>query len=175
VTAVGTKTVLVIRAECQDSRTTATEQELADDIFGNNGDEVNLKSQFNACSDSKLQFVPLTTNALVGTDGVYTVKLPKVVVNGVNDGALLAEITNAASTSLGVKLDNIADHVMVCLPPGTDGSWIAYGYFNSFLTVYNDDWCRYPSAQMHEFGEFIDIRDFCSEHGTFSSLVKVTI
>jgi hypothetical protein len=146
---------LVLRAECLDSKTTATEQELADDIFGGNGDMLNLKSQFSACSDSKLTFVPLTTNPLVGTDGVYTVKLPKIGVNGVNDGALLAEITNAASTTLGVKLDSVADHVMVCLPPGTAGTWVSYGYYNSFLSVYNDNWCRYPSAQMHELGKYM--------------------
>jgi hypothetical protein len=113
-----------------------------------------LKSQFNACSDSKLNFIPLTTNPLVGSDGVYTVSLPKIPVNGMNDGALLAEITNAAALSLGVKLEAVADHVMVCMPPGTDGGWIAYGYFNSYLTVYNDEWCRYPTAQMHELGKF---------------------
>jgi hypothetical protein len=112
-----------------------------------------MKSQFRACSDSKLNFVPLKTNPIVGADGVYTVKLPKLAVNGMNDGSLLSEVTNAAATSLGVKLDSVADHVMVCLPPGTDGNWVSYGYYNSFLTVFNDEWCRYPSAQMHEIGK----------------------
>jgi hypothetical protein len=153
VTTVGTKTVLVIRVDAQDSKTTATEAELADDVFGSSGDQLNLKSQYSACSDGKLTLVPLKSNSIVGTDGVYTVKIPKFSVNGINDGALLAEVINKASSSLGARLDTIAAHVMVCLPPGTQGNWIAYGFFNSYLTVYNDDWCRFPSAQMNEIGK----------------------
>jgi hypothetical protein len=152
VTTVGTKTVLILRVDAQDSRTSASEAELADDVFGSSGDQLNLKSQYSACSGGKLTFGPLKTNSIVGTDGVYTVKLPKLAVDGMNDGALLTEVINAASSSLGARLDTIASHVMICLPPGTQGAWIAYGYFNSYLTVYNDDWCRFPSAQMHEIG-----------------------
>jgi hypothetical protein len=152
VTTVGTKTVLVLRVDAQDSRTSATEAELADDVFGTSGDQLNLKSQYFACSDGKLTFVPLKSNSIVGSDGVYTVKLPKLAVNGMNDGSLLTEVINAASSSLGARIDTIASHVMVCLPPGTQGNWVAYGYFNSYLTVYNDEWCRFPSAQMHEIG-----------------------
>jgi len=40
-----------------------------------------------------------------------------------------------------------------CLPPGTSGSWIAYAYINSYISVYNNQWCNYPSGQMHEIGQ----------------------
>ena len=32
------------------------------------------------------------------------------------------------------------------------GSFHSIGYLNSWLTVYNDEWCRYPSTQVHEIG-----------------------
>jgi hypothetical protein len=47
----GTKTVLVIRANAMDKSTTASENELSDDIFGTSGDVLNLKSQYALCSD----------------------------------------------------------------------------------------------------------------------------
>jgi hypothetical protein len=34
---------------------------------------------------------------------------------------------------------------------------VAYGYINSWLTVYNDVWCEYLSAQMHELGHNLDL------------------
>ena len=49
------------------------------------------------------------------------------------------------------------DHIMLCLPPGTQDSWIAYGYENGWLSVYNDDWCNYVSAQMHELGHNLNL------------------
>ena len=62
-------------------------------------------------------------------------------------------MTNQAAKDLGAPLNTIADYVILCLPPGTLGGWIAYAYINSWLSVYNDNWCRYPSAQLHEVGK----------------------
>jgi hypothetical protein len=149
----GTKTVLVIRAIASDRSTTATESQLSDDIFGTQSDAVNLKTQYALCSDGKLQFQPLTTNNLVGTDGVYTVSLPNTTVNGASDSTIRDAMTNQAVADLGAPLDTIANYVMLCLPPGTSGNWIAYAYINNWRSVYNDNWCRYPSAQLHEVGK----------------------
>jgi hypothetical protein len=148
----GTKRVLVIRAVASDRSTTSSEATLSDDIFGTSGDVVNLKSQYSRCSDGKLQFQPVTTHGLVGTDGVYTVNLPSTVVSGSSDGTIRDAMVNQATADLGT-LTNIADYVMLCLPPGTPGGWIAYAYINYWLSVYNDEWCRYPSAQLHEIGK----------------------
>ena len=147
------KKVLVLRVVAQDSKTTATETQLADDIFGASGDAVNLQSQYKACSYDQLQFNAVTSNAAVGTDGVYTVNLPGTVVNGNSDQTILWEAVNVATAQLG-SLTSIADHVMVCLPPGTNGGWIAYAYINYWLSAYNDIWCQYPSGQIHEIGKF---------------------
>jgi hypothetical protein len=85
----GTKRVLVLRAVAFDSSTTASEAELSDDIFGTSGDVINLNTQYRACSDGQLIFEPLTTNSLVGTDGVYTVNIPSSVVTGAADGDIV--------------------------------------------------------------------------------------
>jgi hypothetical protein len=38
------------------------------------------------------------------------------------------------------------------MPPGTSGTWKAYGYVGWYRTVFNNDWCGYPSALVHEIG-----------------------
>jgi hypothetical protein len=160
----GTKTVLVIRAVAADQSTTASESTLSDDIFGTFGDSVNLRSQYSLCSDGKLQLQPLTTHSLVGSDGVYTVTLPNTFVSGSKEETIRDEMVSKAISDLGASLDTIADYVMLCLPPGTMGRWIAYAYFNHWLSVYNDIWCQYPSAQMHEIGKYLQkyIRTICT-------------
>jgi hypothetical protein len=148
----GTKRVLVLRAIASDKTTTATEAELSDDIFGTSGDVINLKTQYRSCSDNQLIFEPLTTNSLVGSDGVYTVNIPTTVVTNAADGDIVDAMVAKATADLGT-LTSLVDYVMVCVPPGTSGGWIAYAYINYWLSVFNDNWCRYPSGQLHEIGK----------------------
>ncbi|KAI2492864.1 Gametolysin peptidase M11 [Fragilaria crotonensis] len=156
-------TVLVLRIEAADKATTASESQLSDDIFGTNGDSLNLKSQFNACSYGQLQFEPLTSNGIVGTDAVYTVSLPTTNVTGGNDNAIAWAAVDKAEADLGDLLTNFADHVVVCMPPGTSGGdWAAYAYSDHWLSVYNDAWCGYPSGLMHEIGHSLNL-DHSSE------------
>jgi hypothetical protein len=152
------KKVLVLRVVGANGvQTTASEAELANKIFGASGDVLNLKSLYNQCSNGQLQFEPQQNNA-IGLDGVYTVSLPNTIVTGADEGSIRDAAVAQASADFGdIALSAIADHVMVCLPPGTTqgGDWMAYSYMNHWLSVYNDDWCRSPSAQMHEIGTFI--------------------
>ena len=151
----GTKTALVLRAIASDSSTSASESELSDDIFGTSGDVLNLKSQYASCSDGKLQFQPLTTNNLVGVDGVLTVNIPSITVTGATRETIRDAIINQAAIDLGVSnLNTIADHVLVCIPPGTTPTtWIGNANVNSWRSMYNDNWCRYPSVLLHEVGK----------------------
>lgn len=34
---------------------------------------------------------------------------------------------------------------------------IAYAYINSYLSVYNDQWCNSPSGQLHELGHNLNL------------------
>ena len=145
----GTYSVVAVRVEAPDAVTTSDEATIRNEIFGTSGDVVNLKSQYAACSHGQLNFVPATTGAGIN-DGVKTVDISPQTVTGVDNSV----IRNAANTAAGGK---IADYVMQCLPPGTNGGWIAYAYVNHWLSVYNDLWCNYPSAQMHEIGHNLNL------------------
>ncbi|KAI2498224.1 Gametolysin peptidase M11 [Fragilaria crotonensis] len=153
----GVRTVLVIRIIARDAQTTATEAQLADDIFGANGDVWNLKSGFLQCSYGQLTFEPLTTNAKVGPDGMYTVSIPNNAVKGIADSKVVNAALAQVTTDLGVSPNLLANHVMFCVPPGTNGTWIACAVINGWRSVYNDKWCQYSSGQMHEFGHNLNL------------------
>jgi hypothetical protein len=138
----GTKKMLAVRVIASDATTTSTESEISDAWFGTSGDAVNLKSQYEACSYNKIQIDPANTTDV--SNGVKTVTISNTV-NGTADGV----IRDAVTTALGSSFTSQFDHVMLCLPPGTSEDWIAYAYFNYWLSVYNNEWCDYVSAQMH--------------------------
>lgn len=143
----GNKEVLVVR----EARTESTAFEISDEIFGTNGDTVNLAKQYSACSYGQLTFSPVVGDKVTG--GVLTVSIETTnnVIVGNSDGVIREKMKTAARDELnGGYLG--ADYVMLCIPPGTDGNWIAYAYINYWLSVYNNKWCNFPSGQMHELG-----------------------
>ena len=141
----GVRTVLVIRIVAKDSTTTATEAQLADEVFGASGDVLNLVSGYNQCSYGQLQFKPMTNHRLLRTDGVYTLNLPNTAVIGIDDRVVAAAALDKATLDFGAQLNTLVDHVMFCLPPGTADSWVAYAYFNNWRSVYNNERCQRPS------------------------------
>ena len=82
-------------------------------------------------------------------NGVVTVQIPSLV-SGVDHSTIQNAVTSQLQANFGVTASNLTDHVALCLPPGTSGSWVAYAYINHWLSVYNDEWCNYVSGQMHE-------------------------
>ena len=50
----GTRTVLVVRIVASNGSTGYSEAQLSDSVFGTSGDSVNLKSQYDACSQGQL-------------------------------------------------------------------------------------------------------------------------
>jgi hypothetical protein len=147
----GTKTVLALRVEAPDSTTSSSEVVISDKIFGTGGDKINLKSQYAACSHDQLNFIAAAGNGI--TNGVSTVSIDQTVT-GVDNSVVRNAVTAAGNTKWG-NLQNQANYVMQCLPSGTNGGWIAYAYINHWLSVYNNLWCNYPSAQLHEIGHNI--------------------
>ena len=55
-----------------------------------------------------------------------------VNAEGRSDDDLVNRALNVAEDKYG-DLPSQFDHVMLCLPPGTAGNWIAYGEFLHFL------------------------------------------
>jgi hypothetical protein len=154
----GDKKVLVVRVKTTGSlqgEPASTVEQLGDSVFGTLGDSVNLQSQYDACSHGTLTFSPLdeASNPSLSAPGVYEIE---VAVSGTSDDIVREAVRNA--------LPNFAfDYVMYCLPPGTDGNWIAYAYINSKISVYNNEWCTYVSGQMHEVGECVAVMSFRHE------------
>jgi hypothetical protein len=142
---VGNKEMLAIRVVAADTQTTATEEQISDSWFGTYGDPVNLKSQYAACSYDALQCNAATTSS--GVAGVHEVTITNTV-SGAADSTIRDAVVAAGNAALG-NMESQFDHVMLCLPPGTSGGWIAYAYVNWYLSVYNNNWCNYVSAQMH--------------------------
>ena len=118
--------------------------------------QVNLASQYGACSHGKLNIVKApnqTAGGLTINNGVVTVTLPTSVTAG--DVTMRNAITSALQTAFGQPPYQLVDHLMYCLPPGTMGG-VAYAFMNSWMSVYNDDWCNSVSAQLHEVGHNLD-------------------
>jgi len=99
-----------------DKSTTANENQLSDSIFGTNGDQVNLKSQFSACSNGMLTFNPAVGEGIL--NGVTQVTVRSSTNQG--DARMNNEITANLNSAFGVSSPaQIADHIMYCLPKGT--------------------------------------------------------
>jgi hypothetical protein len=154
----GTRTVLVVRVMLNDGQYNFADQTgLSNDVFGNGVDTVNLKSQYAACSANQLIFNKasnrsMTSNPNDGTtaisNGVVDIKVDLAVSAG--DSSVRNAVTTKINSVFGVTNPNqLANHVMYCLPSGTMGG-IAYAYINSWNSVYSNEWCNYLSAQMHE-------------------------
>lgn len=141
----GARTFLAVRVVATDSSPTPTISQISDEWFGTYGDPVNFKSQIEACSYNTVSVSKFTGSGV--TEGVVTANIG-TSVTGKDDG-YIADLAATAVNNL--NLGN-PDHTILCLPPGTSGDWIGWAYIDSDISVYNDDWCLYPSIQMHEIG-----------------------
>lgn len=127
----GTKSMLALRVVAPDSATSATESQISNAWYGTNGDPLNLKSQYEACSYGKVTMNPANTNQV--SNGVYTVNIAQTAT-GVDNSLIRSAAVNEGNAQLG-NMQSQFDFVMVCVPPGTNGGWIAYAYGNWYLSV----------------------------------------
>ena len=132
----GIKSVLVVRVQAEDASTSASEEELAREVFGVEGssgatDSWNLASGFDQCSYGQLKLKPAQYEGV--KDGVYTVSIDQNV-----SGARNVDVRNAVLDSLrsdfGTSaLNTLYDHVMLCIPPGTVSK---QGEFVNFIVMF---------------------------------------
>ena len=158
----GTSEVLVIRVIANDASTTLSPSLLYKRIFGDGSDVVNardagavsgtLTKTYQACSWGKLNFVPAKGYDIVS--GVGSVRI-NINVSGAN----ARTVENAVTTAINAKYGSVNDwdHIIYCLPPGTAGSWVAYGYNDFYRSIFNDKWCGQNSALVHEIGHNIGL------------------
>eukprot|EP00984_Skeletonema_dohrnii_P001833 scaffold607_cov146-Skeletonema_dohrnii-CCMP3373.AAC.1 len=160
---VGDKSVVAVRVQTTDAVYGFSEAVLRREVFGIRGDTgqddtLNLSSGYEQCSFGALTFTPLASETgndggdeVSIVDGVVTISVD-VASNGISDSIVRNAVTDKIKAVFGSNMQAVADYWMYCLPPGTSGSWIAYAYINSYISVYNNQWCNYPSGQMHEIG-----------------------
>lgn len=166
-TVVGDKTILAVRVIASDGLYGFTEAVLSDEVFGTSGDSFNLKSGYSQCSHGKLNMIKAndrTATEATISNGVVTITVATSTTEG--DGAMRNAITAELNRVFGVSSPTaLANHVMYCLPPNTM-SGIAYAYINSWNSVYSNQWCNYPSGQIHELGHNLNMAH-SNEAGTY--------
>lgn len=143
----GTLKALVIRIiGSNGAQPSLSTEKLANDVFE---DSVSLSSQTKACSYNKLNiepFIGTTPKNRQISNGVVNVQIDSNSEVGLDQAAM-----TAANDQLGDLNDPMFDLVMFCFPQGTQG-FVAFAYPHSKFSFYNDQWCGFVSAQMHEVG-----------------------
>lgn len=137
---------LVVRVSAKDSSPPQNVKKLQNDVFL---DEHCLSSQFEACSYGKLKINPYEAPGVDG--GVIEVALDYNLADNDLRGVLQSAAYEAATEKVGNLMDDKFDLVLFCMPPGT-GSWMAYAFVGTKFSFYNDKWCSYVSAHLHEVG-----------------------
>ena len=128
--AVQERKVLAVRVVANGSSTGSSISMIGDEIFGTSGDAVNLAERFASCSYGETVMKPFggtTTTGVPISNGVFEVTITSSVANR-SSGEVTNDVVAALENRLG-KLSTQFDHVMLCLPPGTSGNWIAWGKF----------------------------------------------
>jgi len=125
----GEKKVLAVRADTLGSSTISSKTTIAEKVFGYRENGVNMRSQYIGCSFGKIDLVPFEGTTATGysvTEGVIEVSIDSDFSSG--DRFDIESAILSAAESLVGDLDGQFDHVMLCVPPGIGGSWIAYAY-----------------------------------------------
>ena len=120
--AIGERKVLAVRVIGEDVSTTASSNDIANNIFGTAGDTATMASQFQQCSHGKLEMQPFTGRTTTGVlvqKGVVDITIPNIV-NGADRRTIEQAVQIAAKTKVGDLRQ--FDHVMLCLPPGSSGN-----------------------------------------------------
>ncbi|KAL7572939.1 hypothetical protein ACA910_007445 [Epithemia clementina (nom. ined.)] len=171
--AIGSRTFLVVKIVAKDpnkggapASISQTEAQLSDRVFGTSGDLVNLKTQYEACSQGLYTVTPATvgnpkTDKYYIQNGVVTVEVDTNVTQGrlANSNAAINKLKQMFNLGSQSPQNILANHFLFCMPPGTttDGGStklmnIATATTGGWQTWFLGDWCTYPSAQMHEIG-----------------------
>jgi len=138
----GTKSIVVVRVSTADASPTPDADTLAYRLFS--PDEVNLKTQYAACSFGKLQWE-------LAPAGIVEVKVSNRNVTSFDSGAsLVTAAQEVLDKEMNIQVSNLADYVIMCLPSGVRRGWIASSGLNHWRAQFNDEWCLSLTATIHE-------------------------
>lgn len=115
--------------------------------------EINLKTQFEACSFGAFQVVK---------GPVLDVRIPRVASSFRSASELVQEAEEYVLRERRLShMTQLADHVMFCIPagiPDSRGDWTATGMFHNYRTTYNNEYCLSLAATMHELGHNLGLK-----------------
>lgn len=142
----GTRSVLVLRVTTNDATVVYSSQDIYNYVFDNSQTHTqpSLRSQYGKLSFGKLTFVPAQQGVL---DVYVNMNANGGSVSGIRDAAISAATSQFQVSSI----TSLADHIIICVPPGT-GNWAGSATVSGWRIVLNNDWCGYLSGQMHEMG-----------------------
>ena len=135
------RVVLAVRIIANDSATTPSVATIADKMFGLAGDQVNLVERYRSCSYGEMLMKPYNGTTLTGkniTNGVFEITVP-IMVTGVANRAVSDQVEAALTQELG-NLPSQFDHVMLCIPPGTQSGWVAYSELDRYCELCTHLW-----------------------------------
>jgi len=144
----GSITVAIIRISALDSSPTPTVEDL-ESLF--DPTRINFVSQYNRCSFGKLNI----SKAQVVDFRLYQA-MSTFGNSGSGAGPIIQALQVAFKERMGMDIKDLADRVMLCLPPGT-GDWVASAGVHHWRSQFNDIWCMSLSATMHELGHTIGL------------------
>ena len=158
----GTRQLLVVRVTDSRGRVHSDNAStISDNVFGTNGDTITLKSRIAACSFNKLRLTntyDVDISQHLEAPGVIDIKIGKSLNN---DRATVREaVILATEQKLGLKLSETFDHVMFVVEgcyTADDCDWAAYGFVNSWFSLFKGDNYKYVAVQMHEFGHNLNL------------------
>lgn len=177
---VGVKHTLVVKVyDVNGKARTESPEQISDDIFGTNGDAVNLRTQMSACSMGRVDFRPGDNGngnidqTLYVAPGVITVQIDiSIESNSRTDieNAITTKVQDKLKTTLPGPYKHVIYIVEKCY---VDCTYAAYAYVNSYLGVYQGENYKYVGVLMHEIGHNFGLVSYCivSSWNTSSSLI----
>jgi hypothetical protein len=135
-------TVAIVRVTVSNASNKYSTTTIRNTLSGNG---VNFLTQYNACSHGKLKWK-------LANNGIIDVKVNKPISNFQNGASLVTAAQTAMKDTMGINsVADLADKVIMCLPPGT-GNWAASAGVNHWRAQMNNDWCLSLTGTMHELG-----------------------
>ncbi len=157
---VGEKQVLVVRVIDEEGKASDDAQMVSNKIFGTYGDEMTMKSQFEACSFGKLRIsnnYNIDISNHLEAPGVIDVNVPLKLSESNRLQVRTASI-NAVEEKLGFELPGPFDHVVFVVEGCyTDCGWAGYAYVNSWFSIFQGRYYKMAGVQLHELGHNLNL------------------
>ena len=151
----GKKTLFIVRVSTPDSKVDYSLSAIHRTVFHK---DVSLKTQFEACSFGKLQFESAGGIDVMLDESISAFQRPNQIVSAAE---------KKVKSMLKVDaMDDLADRIIFCQPPGT-GRWIGMAAHNHWRINVNNQWCLNLATLMHEAGTYAVVVSFSSFLSSF--------